>query len=60
MNKSAKNNQQTQLKSHSNQSHNLDSRLIALVKFMARRAAEEDYKTKNSRKNNQDIEGGTQ
>lgn len=58
MDKSAKNNQRTQLKSHGNQSHNLDSRLIALVKFMARRAAEDDYKTMNSRQNNQDIEGG--
>ena len=48
MNKPAITSKQAKLKSLSNRSHNHDSidpRLIALVKFLARRAAEEDYKS---------------
>ena len=39
------------LKTHAIASHNqspLDARIIALVKFLARRAAEEDYRAHNA------------
>lgn len=55
MNKSAKQRAKSELKSRINRSHNLDDQLIAFVKFLARRAAEEDYKTLLERTNNQNI-----
>ena len=48
MNKPAITSKQAKLKSPANRSHNncsIDPRLIALVKLLARRAAEEDYKS---------------
>jgi len=50
MSKSSKKNTDIPLKPHSDRSHNLDSalpdeRIIALVKFMARRAAQMDYES---------------
>ncbi len=47
MNKPSKQNKQTQLKTPTNRSHNRDSsdeHIIALVKFLARCAAEDDYR----------------
>jgi len=47
MNKPSKQNKQTQLKTQPNRSHNRDSgdeHIIALVKFLARCAAEDDYR----------------
>ena len=44
MNKPAKQNKQTELKSHKEESHNHDLALIDLVKLLARTSAEEDYK----------------
>jgi len=46
MNSPTGKNKQTQLKTPINRSHNRDisdERMIALVKFLARRAAEDDY-----------------
>ncbi len=47
MNKPTNSAKQAKLKSQANRSHNLDSpdaQIIALVRLMARRAAEEDYR----------------
>ena len=57
MNKSAKRNKQARLKSHSDRSHNLDLTLIHLVKFLARQAAEEDYKAHVDKLSNQNLKG---
>ena len=50
MRKSTKKEKVALLKSHDDQSHNLDSllpdeRIIALVKFLAHQAAQQDYKS---------------
>jgi hypothetical protein len=55
--KSAKNNWPIELKSHRNQSHNQDSQLIALVKCLARQAAEKDNEAVTKRKLTQNIRG---
>ncbi len=57
MSKSAKHNRQSELKSHEERSHNPDLALIAFVKFLARKAAEEDYKTLQESMPNQIIKG---
>ncbi len=47
MNKPAEQNKQAELQGLANRSHNqdsLDARVIALVRLMARHAAEEDYR----------------
>lgn len=46
-----------ELKTHSDRSHNLDLTLIHLVKFLARQAAEEDYRIHVDRLSNQNLEG---
>jgi len=49
-----------ELKSHDNRSHNQDLALIHLVKFLARNAAEEDYKAHVDKLSNQKIKGEEQ
>jgi len=57
-NKSAKENRQDKLNSCHNQSHNnKNSQLLALVKFLAHQAAEEDFKTLMMRTNLSDMDG---
>ncbi len=65
MNKPKSNNKQTQLKSHSNRSHNQDSQRIydqlkALVKFLAREAAQQDYNAMRNCSNFHTKEGEEQ
>ncbi len=48
------------LKTPCNRSHNEGSQLIALIKFLARRAAEDDFKVSQERSNSQHIEGKEQ
>ena len=57
MNKSARKNKQTELKSHKEESHNHDLALINLVKLLARASAEEDYKLCADKLSNQKLEG---
>lgn len=57
MNKPAKNNRQDKLKDCPKQSHNVDSSSIALVKSLARIAAEEYFKALMKSNNLSDIEG---
>jgi len=50
MNRPANSKKQAELKFHSERSHNpdsLDERIIALVRLMARCAAEEDYRNRS-------------
>jgi len=46
-----------ELKTHGDRSHNLDLTLIHLVKFLARQAAEEDYKLCDDKLSNYKLEG---
>ena len=48
------------LKSDGNRSHNPDSQILALVKFLARQAAEKDFKTYVKHSNNQNMKGEEQ
>ena len=57
MNKSARKNKQTRLKSHKEESHNHDLALIDLVKLLARTCAEEDYKLCADQLSYQKLEG---
>lgn len=53
MDKPAKQEKMAELQSHRNQSHNLDSQIYDLVKFLARRAAQDDYNASVKSANNQ-------
>lgn len=55
MDKPAKQEKMAELQSHSNQSHNLDSQIYELVKFLARRAAQDDYNASTKSANNEKI-----
>lgn len=57
MDKPAKQEKMAELQSHRNQSHNLDSQIYELVKFLARRAAQDDYNAGVKSANNQKIKG---
>jgi len=63
MNKPDQQNRQNRLKTHDQESHNpcvrqANDRLRALVKFLARHAAEKDYKADMKCTHNQTNEGG--
>jgi len=57
MNSSGKQKAQSKLKDRGNRSHNPDSQILALVKLIARQAAEEDFKT-DEKRINQKVKGG--
>ncbi len=57
MDNSAKEKMLAELLSHSNESHNLDSQIYELVKFLARRAAQDDYNAGVKSANNEKIKG---
>ncbi|MES9993991.1 MAG: hypothetical protein ABW098_18735 [Candidatus Thiodiazotropha sp.] len=60
MNKSAGQNKQARLKSRNDESHNPDSQIRALVKLLARRAAEIDFRKLAKREDNPNRDGEEQ
>jgi len=57
MNRSSKHNKREKLKTPIKESHNQSTELIAFIEFLARCAAEEDYKSLTAQSNNHTSNG---